>query len=208
MSMRTWGARAAARRTQKLLKRERDDKLRSAITLYHLAPSFYPTNVRGANEEHLTNEVTESILGPFMNERTGRPFVQFSTINELRHQKTKEEQYGRRDAMGEVADLYESSALSGSFISKMSSSMSAASSSPAAARAGDVRAHFVKPLTAYPTRRARDTAGLGEMYAHDELTARSAQVRDALYGTVGGELPGLEIVRDYEREWDADKKKK
>ena len=39
----------------------------------------------------------------------------------------------------------------------------------------------------------------------DELSVRSAQVRDALYGTVAGELPGLEIVREPAREWDAEK---
>ena len=35
------------------------------------------------------------------------------------------------------------------------------------------------------------------------MSLRSAQVRDALFGTVAGELPGLEIVREREREWKA-----
>ena len=53
--------------------------MRHAVSLYHLTPSFYPTNVSGDKDPVLENEVTESILGPFYNGRSGRPFVQFTT---------------------------------------------------------------------------------------------------------------------------------
>lgn len=168
--------------------------MRHAVSLYHLTPSFYPTNVSGDKDPLLENEVTESILGPFYNGRSGRPFVQFTTVHELLQRQRREHLHNRRDTMGEVTDVYESPVLS--------TSLSHASMPQDAA---DVRSHFVKQPTSYPTRRARDTAGHGDLYAMDELSVRSAQVRDALYGTVAGELPGLEIVREHERAWDAEK---
>ena len=57
--------------------------MRHAVSLYHLTPSFYPSNVSGDKDRLLENEVTESILGPFYNGRSGRPFVQFTTVHEL-----------------------------------------------------------------------------------------------------------------------------
>ena len=64
-----------------------------------------------------------------------------------------------------------------------------------------VRQHFVHQPSAYSTRRARDAAGHGDLYSNEEMSTRSAQVRDALFGTVAGELPGLEVVRERERAW-------
>lgn len=183
-----------SRRAQRLLKRAKDDNLRHAVSLYHLTPSFYPTNVSGDKDPLLENEVTESILGPFYNGRSGRPFVQFTTVHELLQRQRREHVHNRRDTMGEMTDVYESPVLS--------SSLSQSSIPPDTT---DARSHFVKQPTSYPTRRARDTAGHGDLYAMDELSVRSAQVRDALYGTVAGELPGLEIVREHERAWDAEK---
>ena len=43
--------------------------------------------------------------------------------------------------------------------------------------------------------------GHGDLYRNEELSLRSAQVRDALFGTVAGELPSLEIVREREQAW-------
>lgn len=193
-TMHTSARLCVSRRAQRLLKRAKDDNLRHAVSLYHLTPSFYPTNVSGDKDPLLENEVTESILGPFYNGRSGRPFVQFTTVHELLQRQRREHVHNRRDTMGEMTDVYESPVLS--------SSLSQSSIPPDTT---DARSHFVKQPTSYPTRRARDTAGHGDLYAMDELSVRSAQVRDALYGTVAGELPGLEIVREHERAWDAEK---
>ena len=183
-----------SRRAQRLMRRAKDENMRHAVSLYHLTPSFYPTNVSGDKDRLLENEVTESILGPFYNGRSGRPFVQFTTVHELLLRQRREHLHNRRDTMGEMTDMYESTVLPGSLshASMLQDSTNA-------------RSHFVKQPASYPTRRARDTAGHGDLYAMDELSVRSAQVRDALYGTVAGELPGLEIVREHERAWDAEK---
>lgn len=42
----------------------------------------------------------------------------------------------------------------------------------------------------------RVTPGANEWYRSQGLNTRSARVRDAIFGTVNGELPGLEIVRE------------
>ena len=49
------------------MRRAKDENMRHAVSLYHLTPSFYPTNVSGDKDPVLENEVTESILGPFYN---------------------------------------------------------------------------------------------------------------------------------------------
>ena len=88
--------------------------MRHAVSLYHLTPSFYPTNVSGDKDRLLENEVTESILGPFYNGRSGRPFVQFTTVHELLLRQRREHLHNRRDTMGEMTDVYESPVLPGS----------------------------------------------------------------------------------------------
>ncbi|SJX66635.1 uncharacterized protein SRS1_16856 [Sporisorium reilianum f. sp. reilianum] len=42
----------------------------------------------------------------------------------------------------------------------------------------------------------RITPGANEWYRSQALDSRSARVRDAIFGTVNGELPGLEVVRE------------
>ena len=42
----------------------------------------------------------------------------------------------------------------------------------------------------------RITPGGNEWYRTQALDARSARVRDAIFGTINGELPGLEVVRE------------
>ena len=44
------------------MRRAKDENMRHAVSLYHLTPSFYPTNVSGDKDPVLENEVTESIL--------------------------------------------------------------------------------------------------------------------------------------------------
>lgn len=195
---------SVSRRTRRQVKRQKDEDLRHAISLYHITPAFYRTDVAGDKDQELRDEVAESILGPFLNHRSGRSFVQCSNTHELMHHQREAWHTARRDTLSEM-DTYENAGLPSSFLSKMSTSLP-----PRHRQAHDsdgLRAHFVKPPSAYSTRRARDTAGHGDLYAQDELSLRSAQVRDALYGTVAGELPGLEIVREYELDWDAHEKK-
>ena len=117
--------------------------MRHAVSLYHLTPSFYPTNVSGDKDPVLENEVTESILGPFYNGRSGRPFVQFTTVHELLLRQRREHLHNRRDTMGEMTDMYESTVLPGSLshASMLQDSTNA-------------RSHFVKQPASYPTRRA------------------------------------------------------
>lgn len=47
-----------------------------------------------------------------------------------------------------------------------------------------------------PTHLERMTAGTTEWYGSQNLDTRSARIRDAIFGTVSGELPGLDIVRE------------
>lgn len=141
------------------------------------------------------------------------------------NQHSHEVRLGRSDTLGEM-DLYDASrirrmiTMGDANASRQNATASPARYTGAAIVGADdqerlatslrMREHFSNPPSAYKTRRARDTAGLGDMYTNEEISARSAQVRDALFGTVAGELPGLEIVREQEREWaeeDNDKEK-
>lgn len=204
--MRTvWGTRAfsttpcalLSRRAQRQMKQRKDNDLRRAVALYHLTPSFYPTAAQGDLDADLSEAVAESVLGPFMGERTGRPHVQFATTAEMLAQQRQAQQVDPRNTLGEL-DVYDSMPLPSAFVGQ-----GAAPTQRGAADAASLRRQFVKPLNAYTTRRTRDAAGHGDLYAQEEMSLRSAQVRDALFGTVAGELPGLEIVREREREWDA-----
>ena len=189
-------------RSKRLQKRKTDDDLRHAVSLYHLTPSFYPI-AQGADSAELDTAVTESVLGPFFGERDGRPFVQFATTSELLSQQRQDVSSGRKDTLGEL-DMYDTSRIQHTFApADLGATRTAAP--PTTESPTHLRQHFVKQPNAYPSRRARDTAGHGEMYSHEEMSMRSAQVRDALFGTVCGELPGLEIVREHERKWDQEK---
>lgn len=194
-SMSTSTVAQTSQRAKRLAKQRHDEKLRLAVHLYHLTPSFYPTESQPSEAGELDDAVTESILGPFMGERNGRPFLQFSNTAELLAQQQQETQSARRDGRGEL-DVYESPAMQGAFVMKPMTASTLSTSDPET-----LRRHFVKQPQSYSSRRARDAAGYGDMFSQEEVTQRSAQVRDALYGTVGGELPGLEIIREKEREW-------
>ncbi|KOS13339.1 hypothetical protein Malapachy_0253 [Malassezia pachydermatis] len=200
-SFSTSASSSISRRGKRLIKQKKDDDLRRAVTLYHLTPSFYPVPTKGAQEQDLDDAVTESILGPFMGKRRGQPFVQFATTNDLHNMQKYEQQSGQRNTLGQI-DLYDSATIQGTFASKTPSPLP-----PVAGDNESLRRHFVKQPAMYQSRRARDTAGHGDLYSQEDMTKRSAQVRDALFGTVSGELPGLEIVREHEREWDAQEKK-
>lgn len=186
-----------SRRAQRLAKRKKDDALRQAVSLYHLTPSFYPMP-HGANDAELGDAVTESILGQFYGERDGRPFVQFATTSELLSQHRQDVQSGRKDTLGEL-DMYDTLRIQHTLASDIPGRTQ--TSNEVADGPVQVRQHFVHQPSAYPSRRARDAAGHGDLYSNEEMSARSAQVRDALFGTVAGELPGLEIVRERERSW-------
>lgn len=179
------------------MKLRKDDDLRRAVALYHLTPSFYPTSSQGDQDAELGEAVAESVLGPFVGERTGRPHVQFATTVEMLAQQRQAQQTGRRNTLGEL-DVYDSMPLPSALVGQAPASVT-----QGATDAASLRRQFVKAPNAYTTRRARDTAGHGDLYAQEEMSLRSAQVRDALFGTVAGELPGLEIVREREREWKA-----
>ncbi|PKI83568.1 hypothetical protein MVES_002667 [Malassezia vespertilionis] len=194
-----------SRKAQRQIRRRRDDQLRDAIALYHLTPSFYPPESTdktdsGKPGSQLEDSVTESILGPFFGERDGRPFVQFATTAELMHQYQQDARRGKKDTRGEL-DMYDTLRI------KHAVSVDARSYAPSTGVEDAIdapvrmRQHFVHPPSAYPSRRARDAAGHGDLYSSEEMSLRSAQVRDALFGTVAGELPGLEAVRDRERAW-------
>ena len=186
-----------SRRAQRIAKRKNDEALRQAVSLYHLTPSFYPIP-RGADDTELSEAVTESILGQFYGERDGRPFVQFASTSELLSQHRQDVQSGRKDTLGEL-DMYDTLRIQHT----LASDIPGRSNASAEATEGPmrVRQHFVHQPSAYSTRRARDAAGHGDLYSNEEMSTRSAQVRDALFGTVAGELPGLEVVRERERAW-------
>lgn len=199
-AMRAFSTSAAAqvsRRAQRLTKRKKDEALRQAVSLYHLTPSFYPIPRRGHDGE-LGEAVTESILGQFYGERDGRPFVQFATTAELMSQHRQDVQSGRKDTLGEL-DMYDTLRIQHTLASDVPGRAQA--TTEAADEPMQVRQHFVHQPSGYATRRARDAAGHGDLYSNEEMSTRSAQVRDALFGTVAGELPGLEIVRERERSW-------
>ncbi|CCU98506.1 unnamed protein product [Malassezia sympodialis ATCC 42132] len=186
-----------SRRARRQMQQRKNDDLRRAVALYHLTPSFYPTSTQGDHDAELGEAVAESVLGPFMGERTGRPHVHFATTAEMLAQQRQAQQSGRRNTLGEL-DVYDSMPLPNALVGQGPVSVSRGASD-----AASLRRQFVKAPNAYATRRARDTAGHGDLYAQEEMSLRSAQVRDALFGTVAGELPGLEIVREREREWKA-----
>ncbi|WFC97447.1 hypothetical protein MYAM1_000161 [Malassezia yamatoensis] len=186
-----------SRRSQHLSKRKNDECLRQAISLYHLSPSFYPV-VKGEEDGELSDAVTASILGQFLGEHDGRPFVQFSNTFELLKRHRQEVQTGRKDALGEL-DMYDTLRIQHTLASDLPSRSEPGSE--ADEQPVRLRQQFVHQPSSYSNRRARDAAGHGDLYSNEELSARSAKVRDALFGTVAGELPGLEIVRDREREW-------
>lgn len=192
------------RRAQRILQNKKDENLRHAISLYHLAPSFYPAPEKGeapsTHAEELEASVAESILGPFSSEHEGRPFVRFANTQELMSEHRRTVREGRRDTLGEV-DVYDTSNIQRIFVSARGRPEEPSDDSLRS------RQHFVNPPSAYPTRKARDAAGHGDMYRNEELSLRSAQVRDALFGTVAGELPSLEIVREREHEWKKDSEK-
>ena len=204
-------------RGKRQAQQKKDEELRRAVALYHLTPSFFPTPESGPEySEELDDAVTDSILGPFQGERDGRPFVQFATTNELMNQHAHAVRSGRSDTLGEL-DLYDASRIR-RMISMGDAAVQAdadaaagvAGGPPAAEELGDkermdetlrMRQHFVNPPSGYTSRRTRDAAVYGDLYSNEEMSTRSAQVRDALFGTVAGELPGLEIVREREQEW-------
>lgn len=185
-------------RAQRIMKKKNDENLRHAISLYHLSPSFFPAPQKKENAEEFSEEledsVSEAILGPFSSEYEGRPFVQFANTNELMAEHTRGVQQGRRDTLGEV-DVYDTSNIQRIFVTPKERADESTDDSLRS------RQHFVNPPSAYPTRTARDAAGHGDLYRNEELSLRSAQVRDALFGTVAGELPSLEIVREREQAW-------
>lgn len=188
---------SVSRRARRQMQQRKDDDLRRAVALYHMTPSFYPTSTQGDQDAELSEAVAESVLGPFMGERTGRPHVQFATTAEMLSQQRQAQQTGRRNTLGEL-DVYDSMPLPSALVGQAPASVQGG-----AADAASLRRQFVKAPSAYTSRRLRDTAGHGDLYAQEEMSLRSAQVRDALFGTVAGELPGLEVVREREREWKA-----
>ncbi|WFD35151.1 hypothetical protein MCUN1_002001 [Malassezia cuniculi] len=188
-------------RAQAILKSKKDENLRHAISLYHLSPSFFPAPQKNATSEYaeeLEASVAEAILGPFSSEYEGRPFVKFANTQELLNDHKRSIEKGRRDTLGEV-DIYDSTNIQRIFVSNKEKTEDTSDDMLR------TRQHFVNPPSAYPTRKARDAAGHGDLYRNEELSLRSAQVRDALFGTVAGELPSLEIVREREEAWKEDK---
>lgn len=192
-----------SRRANRLNKRKKDEAIHQAVSLYHLTPSFFPL-APAEKDAELGDAVTESILGQFYGERDGRPFVQFATTSELLHQHNQDVQTGRKDTLGEL-DMYDTLRIQHTLASDVSGRPQA-SAEPAEGPVR-VRQHFVHQPSAYTTRRARDAAGHGDLYSNEEMSTRSAQVRDALFGTVAGELPGLDVVRERERKWQGDEEK-
>ncbi|WFD31912.1 hypothetical protein MSPP1_002953 [Malassezia sp. CBS 17886] len=185
-------------------RKAQDARLREAVTLYHLTPGFYPVPPRGETDDDavLDTAVAESIFAPFSGERDGRPFVQFANSSELLQQRAHDIHEGRKDALGEM-DLYDTSRIQYAF-SAPSNSLPDTGSGMSYAEPVRLRQHFAKQPNAYASRRQRDVAGHGDLYNAEEMSYRSAQVRDALFGTVAGELPGLDAVRDAERVWDTE----
>ncbi len=207
-------------------KQARDEKLRKCIELYHLTSTFLPTRPTNgipglaqaqdpqASSSALDEELelrirNELAVGTSLANQTGTSLPSFRTGTDLTQQASNLERPssffddGEENTNGNSSDT---SLSAGQFASGRRAGTNAARALGIQNLSGVTPTDLQDPTAQARLRRAnfrvkpdgaRAVLGKGRLLAMDGTTSqRDALVRDALFGTVGVELPGLEIVRE------------
>ncbi|CAO1618364.1 unnamed protein product [Sympodiomycopsis kandeliae] len=212
------------RRSVLKASKAREDRLRNAISLYHLSPSFYPTSARNARDssssqastssETLDKQLDRAIrIDLFGNqgERSllGEPYEltkppQFSTGDNLMTKLNQASSRGPKDGSDRLERI-------GEDVDTINSDLLYSSSNQEQDQLSKMRKSFLSNESTFdniPTSQTRpSTHENGPLQHHIQISSsaavrqgqldeRTAKIRDALFGTVGaGERPGLEAVR-------------
>jgi hypothetical protein len=194
----------------RLKEKRKDTNLRHAINLYHLTDFFFPTNTEvdsgkgKMDHEAYDKELDHHIRFSIMGSSTTRSYGQHNNMNgtvEMRGshptlaKKNKEDEIGfdsiftnsKATLEGSLRDLKESARY-----------MKKARAEDTLPPAEDQEA--VELFVAESARRDFAFLQLPDSRAADNFDIRGAQVRDALFGTVGGVRPGLEALRERVKE--------
>lgn len=205
---------------------KKDRNLRHAIDLYHLTDYFFPTSAlplsdsnggAGAKssdsaqsialDEEIDFHIRKSILGKTT---TQSPENSVDAAVEMRGSHTTltkrfnndEEQFGSAYASSNAGNQTAESLFP---LSKQQSSRTTSDVHAPLPPVDDQEA-----VQRYIAEMARKTAakGIREMGDPDleSLDSRGSQVRDALFGTVRGSLPGLEVLRERVKEREGSKR--
>jgi hypothetical protein len=212
--------RPVAKRGQAKEKKKKDAKLRHAINLYHLTDFFFPTSAKSSSsssstattsslsrsdtaperfDDLLNAHIRSSIMGSSnttsAQNNLDAPLTMKSASTVLSLKETEDED--------QFASIYDSKSNSHDIASSLLSpppstlkSSSTTASEPAPLPPIDdkeaVQKHIADTVRKSLAARQKNMG----VRQSDNLDVRGAQVRDALFGTVGGVQPGLETLRE------------
>lgn len=186
-------------------ERKRDANLRHAINLYHLTDFFFPTNKSTeqgkqsdtAYDKDLDSHIRFSIMG---NSTTISPdrsnldgFVDFRAAHPTLAKKIKDDEAAFNSTFGNSGAVSEDAAVNA--LKRSSQGINASRLEELPLPLIDDK-EAVERYIAETARRAAAAGGLTDSRPGDNYDIRGAQVRDALFGTVGGVRPGLETIRE------------
>lgn len=221
--------RQVARRNRRAVeKKKRQGELRHAVSLYHLSPSFYPSPAPGSSgskadaaalDERLDMTIRQDIWGPPGHTHVpGRykHIPQWHDGETLLGKLTAAARRGPRDGSTDA----DQPLLAGSTFSKLSQSPHAFSDEAGSNAAkgktpyDELRESFLSfndgmtqaPIPPRPTYDENEPPqqhiqpGSSTAIRQGAVDERSARIRDALFGTVGGgDKPGFEVVNERTR---------
>ncbi|KDN52669.1 hypothetical protein K437DRAFT_253858 [Tilletiaria anomala UBC 951] len=219
--------RHASSKAAQLAKEERDERLRKGIELYHLTSTFFPAPRSGNSEPavaasssnsdldtEIDNRIKEELamqtelrgMSTTLGRSSGLEAPKFRNAGELVARATSDANYfsraGRSDSVDDFQDSGDTFGPSNAFSPPPSTTSSSFSAFEEPALFDHMTLDRLRRQAFRFTSNASDKRpALGrKIMAHDEADQRGAMVRDALFGTVGLELPGLEIVRERVKE--------
>ncbi|PWO00551.1 hypothetical protein FA09DRAFT_327967 [Tilletiopsis washingtonensis] len=192
---------APSRAGKRRARAARDDKLRHAIELFHRAPTFYasPASTPGAGVQSeetpeakraLDQRVMEDVLYPYTDYIEGAEDQTFLTLaavasNAARDAASLNSATSTVQAPSKLVSGYNPE---GTPVPPESASLTAMPSAESEA----TRSYLEQLIKEEDSRRAVVNVG----YTTPSSVSRAVLVRDALFGTVHGEKPGLEVVRE------------
>lgn len=202
---------AAAQRRLSQAARSRENKLRNAISLYHLSPAFFPaggapsssTSTAESSEAssadldaHLDHTIRADIFGPGSRVEdpcTSDNLPNFSSGLSLVSKLNKHARAGPQDGSSAIAAIGAQPNLSAlSVSSPLKARLEFSNRITSAERPNEPRPQF--PGSNEPAQRSIQPGSSGAVRSL-KLDERSARIRDAFFGTVeGGERPGLEVL--------------
>ncbi|UZJ52528.1 hypothetical protein CBS101457_001848 [Exobasidium rhododendri] len=191
-------------------EKSRDANLRHAINLYHLTDFFFPTNVKSEEgkeildsaeyDKELDSQIRFSMMGASITTSTRNNmdgYVEMRGAYPTLARKLKDDEVNFGSIYNTTAAISSDAAVRELQDSTRYSRASTLENNPLPS----VDDHdAVEKFVAETARNSFAFNGLPESRAADNLDVRGAQVRDALFGTVGGVRPGLEAVRERVKE--------